>query len=138
LRQLAQELAISDNILFCPEVPFDKLPEYYRKIDIFVVPSLIESFGVVAVEASACGIPIVASDVGGLPEIVSNDKTGFLVPPKNPEAIACKLELLINKPDLRTKMGIAARQLVLKKYDWQQNALQMEKLYKQIIKQIKD
>lgn len=76
---------------------------------LFVQPSLDEGFGVAVLEAMASGLPVVASDVGGLREIVEDGKTGFLVPPRDPAAFAEKIRLLLGDPDLRAAMGAAGR-----------------------------
>ena len=93
-----------------------------------------ESFGVAVIEAEACRIPVVVSDIGGLPEVVQDNVTGFIVPPKNPEATAEAIEKLILDENLRNKMGVAGREFVLKNYEWSKNAKIMENLYKTIIR----
>jgi glycosyltransferase involved in cell wall biosynthesis len=131
LRQLCQSLHIERRVHFAGFVAHNKVPDYLNKIDIFVVPSIqpSETFGVAAVEAAACGIPVIASNIGGLPEVVVDGQTGFLVPPKKPEAIADKIMLLIKNIELRDKMGASARKFVEQNYLWEKNAAEMEKLY---------
>jgi len=129
LENLANELNIKEHVEFKGLINHVELLDYYHVIDIFVVPSLIESFGVVVVEAASCGLPVIASNVNGLPETVIDGETGFLVPPQNPQIIAEKISYLINNPEIRKRMGKAARKFVEENYVWKKNAALMEKLY---------
>jgi len=134
LENLTAELKINDYVEFLGLINHKDLPDYYRNIDIFVVPSLTESFGVVVVEAASCGLPVIASNVNGLPETVIDGETGFLVPPQNPQIIAEKILYLINNSDIRKRMGRAARTFVEEYYVWEKNAALMEKLYLESVK----
>jgi glycosyltransferase involved in cell wall biosynthesis len=86
-----------------------EMPAFWNSVSVAVVPSLYEPFGLVALEALACGVPVVASAVGGLPEFVVNGECGFLVPPNDPSRLAAALVDLLNNPELRQKMAAAAR-----------------------------
>jgi glycosyltransferase involved in cell wall biosynthesis len=116
-------------------VPHDQVIHYLHKMDIFVVPSFQESFGVAAVEAAAAGLPVVASDVGGLPEVVIDGETGYLVPPADAHTLSQRLAQLIADPSLRRRMGKAGRVLVETHYNWKDNAAQMERLYRSLVKE---
>ncbi len=129
LKKLAGSLSIGDSVDFVGPVPHEQMPLYLAKMDIFVVPSLSEAWGRAAAEASAMGLPVVASAVGGLPEVVIDGVTGFLVAPRDHEAIAQKLICLIENPALRSSMGTMGRKFVMDNYDWNANASLMEKLY---------
>jgi glycosyltransferase involved in cell wall biosynthesis len=97
----------------------DQLIRLYQKSDICVVPSIWqEPFGIVAVEAMACGKPVIASKVGGLQNIVEDGKTGFLVPPGDPKALSEKIEILLTNPKLRQEMGEKGREKAEREYDW--------------------
>jgi len=133
LQGLTQSLGIPNSVQFVGNVPHQRVPSYLARIDIFVMPSISESFGVAALEASAMGIPVVASNVGGIPDAVVDGKTGFLVPPKRPAAIAAAIIELIERPDLRLSMGQAGRKFVAENYEWNENATRMEKLYGSIV-----
>ncbi len=135
LRSLCVDYKIDHKVHFKGLVSQKDLPEYYNHIDIFAVPSLIESFGVVVVEAAACGLPVVATNVNGLPETVKDGETGFLVPSQNVEALADKLTLLIDDSALREGMGKKARNFVEVNYTWQNNAAEMLQLYENILDQ---
>jgi len=130
LENLATELNCSEKIDFVGKVPNERVRKYLSAMDIFVTPSVSESFGVAVVEASACGLPVIVSDIGGLSEVVLNKKTGLRVPPKDPDAIAKAIIFLIENPQLREKWGNEGRRFVSEHYNWIENAAQMEKLYK--------
>ena len=136
LQNLATELNCSQKIDFVGKVPNEKVPEYINSMDIFVVPSVLESesFGVAAVEASACGLPVIVSDIGGLPEVVLDGKTGLRVPPKDPDAIAKAIIFLIENPQLREEWGKEGRRFISNHYNWIENAAQMQKLYEKALK----
>jgi glycosyltransferase involved in cell wall biosynthesis len=87
----------------------ENLPNFIREADIFVLPSLWETLPIVILEAMASGLPVVASTVGAVPEVIINNETGYLVPPGDPQALADKLRLLIDDPKLRRTMGNNAR-----------------------------
>jgi glycosyltransferase involved in cell wall biosynthesis len=86
------------------------LPLFLHQADIFVLPSLEETFGIVNLEAMASGLPIVASSVGGVPEYVADNETGLLVPPGDPTKLAEKLQILVTDAKLRKKMGSKGRE----------------------------
>ncbi len=113
LKTIAEELGIRDSVTFTGPVPQDRLPTYYSAADIFVLPSHAESFGLAALEAMACGTPVVVSRVGGLKTFVDNAETGYLVPWRCPEAFAQRLDMLLANPDLGRAMGNAAREKAL-------------------------
>ena len=109
LKDLAVKLNVRENILFLGSIPQDELVYYYGSSDICVLPSYYESFGLAALEASACGKPVVASKVGGLPSIVLDGKTGYLVNWKCPGPFQEKIEVLLNNELLREHLGKKAR-----------------------------
>jgi D-inositol-3-phosphate glycosyltransferase len=108
LVDLADALGMTDRVRFEGAVPHEDLPWYYSAADLLMVPSYYESFGLVALEAMACGTPVVAARVGGLPSLVKDGETGYLVPWHCPEPFAERLEVLLAHDDLRNTMGKAA------------------------------
>jgi glycosyltransferase involved in cell wall biosynthesis len=108
---------------------YDDVPVFLQGLDVFALPSTWEGFGVSAVEASACGLPVVASNVHGIPDAVLDGTTGLLVPSKDPGALATAIGRLIDDPALRGRLGAAGREFVARNYDWQQNAAQMQLIY---------
>ena len=112
LRALASELGVAGKISFLGPLPQKKLPLYYSAADVCVMPSYYESFGLVAVEAMACGTPVVAARVGGLQSTVKDGLTGFLVSGHCPDPYSERLEVLLGNDALRRHMGEAARNSV--------------------------
>lgn len=135
-KQLVKDLQLDERVRFLGFIDHDMLPEFLHELDIFAMPSVSdgESFGVAAVEASSTGLPVVATRVGGVPEVVMDNKTGLLVEPRNDEELAVALKKLIIESDLREKMGAAGRKFVEKKYRWEQNLESMQALYYEVIK----
>jgi D-inositol-3-phosphate glycosyltransferase len=132
LHSLRQELDIADMVIFVGAQEQQTLPCYYSAADVVVVPSHYESFGMVALEAMACGKPVIASDVGGLSFIVKNGETGFLVPNNDPLALAEKIHYLFGEPAYRDLMGIAAEQAA-KRYSWPVIAEEITDLYRRFL-----
>jgi D-inositol-3-phosphate glycosyltransferase len=109
LQMLASRMKLTQSVNFIGAVSQDELPYHYNAADVCVLPSHYESFGLAALEAAACGRPVVASDVGGLPSIVKSDETGYLVPAKQSDVMAERLCELLQDDVLRARMGDAAR-----------------------------
>ncbi|BEO90438.1 glycosyltransferase [Fusobacterium nucleatum] len=133
LENLSKELKIDDKVLFKGYISNEDVPIVLNKMDIFVVPSINESFGVAAVEAMACEIPVIASSVGGLKEVIVDKETGYLVPKKDHKEIAKYLKKLILDKNLRTSLGENGRKRVLENYDWNSNVDYMIKIYREIV-----
>ena len=117
LRRLSAQLGIEERVAFCGIVEQDRMPVFYSAADVCVVPSFHESFGLVAVEALACGTPVVASRVGGLATIVRDGETGCLVDEHSPEAFAQRLDPILSNEGLLHQMGRAAPSSVVQ-YSW--------------------
>jgi L-malate glycosyltransferase len=130
-QELAATLGITSRVRFTGRVPHGEVPAVLRGFDVFVVPSVLdsESFGVAAVEAQACALPVIASEVGGLPEVVRNGVTGYVVPPGDPVALADRMMQLATKPELRNLLGAAGRAHVVEQYTWERNARRMLDVY---------
>jgi D-inositol-3-phosphate glycosyltransferase len=134
LSALATELSIAHKVTFLDAVPHSDLPLYYNAADVCVVPSYYESFGLVAVEAMACGVPVIASRVGGLKETVQDGQTGYLVPWLCPEPFAERLELLMNNEPLRRSLGHEAR-AAAERFRWSEVAARVEDVYHDLVSQ---
>ena len=104
-----KESDLTDRVDIVGSVSQEQLVYYYNSCDIFVMPSLHESFGLAALEAMACGIPVVVSDVGGLKTFVTDNESGFLVAPANANEIAVRIALLLENDSLRNQMGEKAQ-----------------------------
>ncbi len=132
LQSLALDLEMDQMVMFLGKKDQDLLPYYYSAADVVVMPSHYESFGMVALEAMACGTPVIASSVGGLMHLVQDTQTGFLVPNGDWSALCEKLsDVLLDEP-LRKKMGQNAVQHA-KGYSWQRVSKQVIRLYQEVL-----
>lgn len=132
--KLAEKLEITDKVKFLGKISQEELTAHYNLANLFVLPSINrnESFGLVLLEAMACGKPCLASDLPGVRTVVDNHKTGFLVKPGRVDDLAEKIEILLANNDLAKKMGEAGRKKVEEKYSWKCIAKKLEKLYKDV------
>ena len=128
-QRLARKLGIADATEFLGEIEHSAVPAFLQSIDIFALPSIYESFGVAAVEAAAMSLPVVGSNVYGIPDVVVDGATGLLVPAKDAVALAEALESLVRDRARRLRMGEAGRAYVAARYDWSENVRQMERVY---------
>lgn len=133
LRELAASLGITDVVRFVGRVAHDEVPDLMASFDVLVNPSLEESFGVVLLEGSAMGLPVVSSDVGGVREVVDEGVTGELVPPGDSEALGRAIVRLGTDESLRRRMGAAGRARVLAEFAWERNVDQMNELIEAMV-----
>ena len=117
LEEQAKKLGVFDLIRYVGIVPYDQLEKSYQNADIFVLTSLSEGMPAVILEAMGCGLPVVASDVGGNNEIVHDGENGYLVSGDDVETLAKRLAALIDDAELRESMGNKSRELA-RSYDW--------------------
>jgi D-inositol-3-phosphate glycosyltransferase len=129
--ELIERRGIAAGFRLVGSQPQDQLPVFYAAADVVAVPSRYESFGLVAVEALACGKPVVASRVGGLRFTIDEGTTGFLVKPQSPQALAGALEGILTDETLRAAMSAAARPSVAR-YDWSYVARQVMHVYRRL------
>ncbi len=132
LRRLEAELGLEDLVTFGGAQAQDLLPYYYSAAQVVVVPSHYESFGMVALEAMACGTPVIASDVGGLSYTVQDGETGYLVPNGNSQALAEKIALVLSNRALARQLGANGRAFA-QNYRWELIASQVDQLYRQVL-----
>jgi D-inositol-3-phosphate glycosyltransferase len=132
IQQLCDDLCMGRMVAFLGKRAQDTLPYYYSAADVLVMPSHYESFGMVALEAMACGTPVIASQVGGLAFLIQDGETGYHVPNQDPEALCDKLLLLLNDPHQRERMGLRAAEYA-KDYAWANIASQMMEVYKSLV-----
>jgi len=128
LSWLATDLGIGEKVAFVGAIEHERLPLFYSAANICVVPSYYESFGLVALESLACGTPVVASRVGGLPSIIRDGETGYLIPWHCPEPFTEQLELLLANESLARSFGIAGRASV-ENFSWSTVAEQVAEVY---------
>ena len=131
---IVKELGLTARTQFPGRLEDDILPAYFAAADVCVVPSHYEPFGLVAIEAMACGTPVIASDVGGLQFTVVPEVTGLLAPPKDVSAFAKSIDRILADPDWRNQLGHQARKRVEEKFSWPGVASQLGDLYLQILK----
>ncbi|GAB6168160.1 glycosyltransferase [Clostridium carnis] len=136
LKKLCKELKIDSLVEFLGFLNPEKVAETFRSFDVAVFPSVLdsESFGVAAVEAQACGIPVIVSDVGGLMESTKPGFTSLVAKRKNADDLADKLEEILINNELREKMSLNARKYVEDNYNVEDNFEYINKIYKGIIK----
>ena len=134
LEELSKRVDVEKHVKFAGFVKESLKSLYYKASDVFVLPSTMssESFGIVNLEAMACGIPIVASKIGGIPDVVKESETGLLVPPKNPYVLADAIIYLLENEGVRNKMSKNARKSV-EDYSWGKITEETEKIYKEVI-----
>jgi glycosyltransferase involved in cell wall biosynthesis len=133
LQKMVNDLQISNKVVFTGTIPFFEVSKYHNMLSIAVFLSNSESFGVSVIEASACGKPVVVSNIGGLTEVVEDKITGFIVPPRNPEAAANAIERLIFNKELRDNMGKEGRKRVKTLYNFNENVKTMLVIYHEVI-----
>lgn len=128
LKALCLELEVAEAVKFVPAQPQSSLAAFYQAADLCLVPSVTESFGLVALEAQACGVPVIASEAGGLKSIVQHGKTGFLVRPGDAEAFATAAAVVLSNAAAAARMGksAAARSL---EFSWERSGEELHGLY---------
>lgn len=132
LKALASQLGVRDRIDFLGSVTHHELPHFYSAADACVMPSYSESFGLVALEAQACGCPVVASDVPGLRSVVRDDVSGYLIAGNDPAAYADRIGRLLADPDKAQQMGRRGS-LLAQRFSWGRTADSLEKLFDEVI-----
>ncbi|MCZ2126207.1 MAG: glycosyltransferase [Anaerolineales bacterium] len=131
LQKMCDDLCMGNMVVFLGKRAQNTLPYYYSAAEILVMPSLYESFGMVALEAMACGTPVIASEVGGLGYLVQDGVTGFTIPDSAPETLCQKLSLLLGNSELRDEMGRKAAEYA-KDYAWEKVAASVIDVYREV------
>jgi L-malate glycosyltransferase len=134
LRELIANLHMTDRISFRKKTDYADVPRDYRNADIFITTSISDGTPVSVLEAMASGLPCIATSVGGIPEWVINNTTGLLIDPGSPERVATAILTLARDPELRKRMGCAARETVVNNGKWEILMGRAEKDYQQLIK----
>ncbi|HUD17845.1 MAG TPA: glycosyltransferase [Acidimicrobiales bacterium] len=128
---LVDELDLGGRVSFVPPRPHELLSTYYRAADVCLVPSRSESFGLVALEAAACGTPVVASDVGGLRSLIDHGRTGYLVEDPTPESFAAWVRQILAEPLLAERLSTGAV-LRARRYTWARAAHLLREIYAEL------
>jgi len=132
IQKLCDDLCMGRMVVFLGKRAQDTLPYYYSAADVLVMPSHYESFGMVALEAMACGTPVIASQVGGLAFLVQDGETGYHIPDQDPKALCEKLMILLSDEQQRERMGRRAAEYA-KNYAWANVAAQIVEVYKCLV-----
>lgn len=132
LQELCKSLGLDEMVIFLGKRGQDTLPYYYSAAEVVIMPSHYESFGIVALEAMACGTPVIASRVGGLAYLIKEGKTGYFVPSQDPEALAAKLRLLFVDHALRDRLGAQAV-VHAQQFRWEEITDEIANVYRQMI-----
>ena len=131
LRKLAAELGVAGRVDFIAPRPHGRLADFYRSADLLVMPSRSESFGLAAVEAQACGLPVVASRVGGLPYTVAESESGLLVDGQDPRSFAAATSAVLDHPDFQRRLSEGASRFA-SRFSWQASTDRLLSLYREI------
>ena len=118
LEALVAELGLKERVVFRENIDHAQMAAFYRHAAVFALPSRSEPFGIAILEAGAFGVPVVASRVGGVPEIISSAESGILVEPDDPEQLSAALESLVAEPALARAMGACLQQRVIQEFSW--------------------
>jgi glycosyltransferase involved in cell wall biosynthesis len=129
-----ERLGLADAVTFVSGVSEERILELYSEAELAVVPSLYEGFSLPAIEAMSCGVPLVATTGGALPEVVGSDNdTALLVPPGDSEALAATLRRALDDPALRARVGAAGRQRVIDRWSWSITATRTVEQYRALL-----
>jgi len=132
--RIIDELGLRDVVTFITGVPEQRIIELYSEAELAIVPSLYEGFSLPAIEAMSCGVPLIATTGGALPEVVGADNdTALLVPPGDSEALAARISSALDDPDLRARIGAAGRQRVIDRWTWRHTAVGTVEHYRALL-----
>ncbi len=132
LEKLVSELGLDNNVQFLGELQHTEIPYYLSVADVFALPSLREGLGIAFLEAMACGIPVVGSSVGGIPDIIEDGKNGFLVPPGNYEKLAKTIKLLLENNGIRDKFIKQGLETIEQRFQWDSVLRRIDDAYQHI------
>lgn len=140
LIQLVKECELEDVVEFKGRIPNSEVPIALNELDLFLGNSILdsESFGVAIVEAMACEVPVIVTDVDGFKEVVDQGNSGVMVPRRDFKLMAEEVYSLIQKPNQRVEIGVKQRKRVVENYNWVENVKSMERIYKKIITKDRD
>ena len=131
--ELVRKHGLSTQVTFIGRVSNEELLELYNRASLLVSPSLYEGFGLPAAEAMACEKAVIATTAPAFPEVMDHGRTGWLVPPADAPALADAIHMLLESPDLRHRLGKAARQTIIERFNWRRNAEEVLQVYEQAI-----
>lgn len=128
------ELGLTDCVTWVHDVPDERIVELYSEAELACVPSLYEGFSLPAIEAMSCGVPLVTTTGGALPEVTgTHGDTCFQVPPGDSDALAAMIRTALDDPDARQRVGAAGRQRVIDQWSWRHTALRTVEQYRALL-----
>ncbi|MHB8352526.1 MAG: glycosyltransferase family 4 protein, partial [Thermoplasmata archaeon] len=132
LRIAALAPDVASHVRFLGYLPYEELPQVYAAADLVIAPTYYEDFPIRILESLASGVPVVASEVGGIREVVVTGSTGTLVPPGRPESLARAIVDLLGNSELRARLGAAGRKRIVEEFSWQRAGTRTLDLYRQL------
>ncbi len=133
LMELTKKLKLEDSVFFHKYIPHSSMAAYLIETDVVAVPSLMEAGSLIPLEAMACKTPVVATRVGGIPEIIRNGETGILTEPRSPKSFAKGIITILNDKSLREKITLNGFEYVIKNLTWNIVADRTIRLYNTIL-----
>lgn len=133
LKAMAADLGVEDQITFAGKVPDEEIQDFYAASDVFVFPNERQTWGLAVLEAMCCGCPVLVSTGAGVHEILTDNVNAILFPPRNPEALANKIELLITQPQLRSEIARKGMELSRSSYTWDRFADQICRICREVL-----
>lgn len=139
LRQMAEDMDIEGAVHLLGKIPDQHLASIYGKAAVFVLPAIVddagdtEGLGMVTIEAMSCGVPVIGSDVGGIPDVIADGKNGYLVAEKDVDSLAGKIKSVLSNPAIGRQMGQVGRERAQAIFNWQVNAEQTAKVYEGLL-----
>ncbi len=118
MEDILRKVSVKARIRFLGAVTNDRMPEIYNAADVFVLPSHMEATSISGLEAMSCGLCVIGTRVGGIPELISDGESGVLVPPRNPVALAAVIRQMLLDAERRRRLGVAARSRVVSEFSW--------------------
>jgi len=132
-----EELGLTNCVTYVHDVPDERIVELYSEAEVACVPSLYEGFSLPAIEAMSCGVPLVATTGGALPEVTGrHGETCFQVPPADSDALAATLRTVLDDPEARARVGAAGRQRVIDQWSWRHTALRTVEQYRELLDEV--
>ena len=133
LKNLSLNQGVADNVIFLGHKDYTELPRYLQIADVFIRPSLSEGLGNAFLESMAVGVPVIGTEVGGIPDFLVNNETGLFCEVKNPSSIAKAVERYSQDHELFQKIKINGKNLVQEKYSWDKIATQMRVIFNKML-----
>lgn len=130
---LVSRYGLDGSVTFTGRLSVEELVRHYSRAEVAAVPSLYEGFGLPAAEAMSCGVPVVSTNAGALPEVVEDGRGGILVQPRDSRALAAAIRRLLTDEELRTEMGREGRRMVKERFDWAEAAKRTVEVYQEVL-----